>query len=73
MKQAKHAHVFVLVQNERDKYRVALRISNRLLVSLSPESRVCLKENATVFPYSNMFFPQLRRVDMYLSRLSACT
>ncbi len=32
-----------------------------------------LKENATVFPYSNMFFPQLRRVDMYLSRLSPCT
>ncbi len=32
-----------------------------------------LKENATVFPYSNMFFPQLRRVDMYLSRLSLCT
>ncbi len=31
-----------------------------------------LKENATVFPYSNMFFPQLRRVDAYLSRLSAC-
>ncbi len=29
-----------------------------------------LKENATVFPYSNMFFPQLRRVDMYLSRLT---
>ncbi len=23
-----------------------------------------LKENATVFPYSNMFFPQLRQVDM---------
>ncbi len=41
MKQAKRAHVFVLVQyNERDKYRTALRISNRLLVSLSPESRV---------------------------------
>ncbi len=34
---------------------------------------VPLKENATVFPYSNMFFPQLRRVDMYLSRLSPCT
>ncbi len=34
---------------------------------------VALKENATVFPYSNMFFPQLRRVDMYLSRLSPCT
>ncbi len=32
-----------------------------------------LKENATVFPYSNMFFPQLRRVDMYLSSLSPCT
>ncbi len=32
-----------------------------------------LKENATVFPYSNMFFPQLRRVDKYLSRLSPCT
>ncbi len=32
-----------------------------------------LKENATVFPYSNMFFPQLRRVDMYLSHLSPCT
>ncbi len=32
-----------------------------------------LKENATVFPYSNMFFPQLRRVDMHLSRLSPCT
>ncbi len=32
-----------------------------------------LKENATVFPYSNMFFPQIRRVDMYLSRLSPCT
>ncbi len=32
-----------------------------------------LKENATIFPYSNMFFPQLRRVDMYLSRLSPCT
>ncbi len=32
-----------------------------------------LKENATVFPYSNMFFPQFRRVDMYLSRLSPCT
>ncbi len=32
-----------------------------------------LKENTTVFPYSNMFFPQLRRVDMYLSRLSPCT
>ncbi len=25
-----------------------------------------LKENATVFPYSNMFFPQL---DEYISRL----
>ncbi len=37
MKQAKRAHVFVLVQN---KYRTASRISNRLLVSLSPESRV---------------------------------
>ncbi len=32
-----------------------------------------LKENATVFPYSYMFFPQLRGVDMYLSRLSPCT
>ncbi len=40
MKQAKSARVFVLVQNERDKYRTASRISNRLLVSLSPESRV---------------------------------
>ncbi len=40
MKQAQRAHVFVLVQNERDKYRTALRISHRLLVSLSPESRV---------------------------------
>ncbi len=36
-------------------------------------SCIKLKENATVFPYSNMFFPQLRRVDMYLSRLSPCT
>ncbi len=35
--------------------------------------RYTLKENATVFPYSNMFFPQFRRVDMYLSRLSPCT
>ncbi len=35
-------------------------------------SRSTLKENATVFPYSNMFFPQLRRVDMYLSHLSPC-
>ncbi len=43
MKQAKRAHVFVLVQNERDKYRTAKRISHRLLVSLSPESRVCLR------------------------------
>ncbi len=34
--------------------------------------QIILKENATVFPYSNMFFPQLRRVDMYLSRLSPC-
>ncbi len=32
--------------------------------------QIPLKENATVFPYSNMFFPQLRRIDMYLSRLS---
>ncbi len=38
-----------------------------------PYSQNILKENATVFPYSNMFFPQLRRVDMYLSRLSPCT
>ncbi len=46
MKQAKHAqrvHVSVLVQNERDKYIIASRISHRLLVPLSPESRVCLR------------------------------
>ncbi len=43
MKQAKHAHIFVLVQNERDKYSTAKRISHRLLVSLSPESRVCFR------------------------------
>ncbi len=33
---AQRVHVFVLVQNERD-------ISHRLLVSLSPESHVCLR------------------------------
>ncbi len=40
MKQAKRAHVFVLVQDEREKYRTASDISNSLLVSISPESHV---------------------------------
>ncbi len=46
-----------------------LGISETYFTSCKKEhNRSPLKENATVFPYSNMFFPQLRRVDMYLSR-----
>ncbi len=36
-----NARTFVLVQNERDKYRTASRISNRLLVSLVAYAFTC--------------------------------
>ncbi len=77
MKQAKHAHIFVLVQNERDKYSTAKRISHRLLVSLSPESRVCfrLKINYVYSecPYKLSYIDDLALIQMMRATASERT
>ncbi len=49
------------------------RIKKKIELKTNWKFELLLKENATVFPYSNMFFPQFRQVDMYLSRLSPGT
>ncbi len=68
----------VVCENKKNKMLITKKIIHnnctRLICMKQPAASLKhLKENATAFPYSNMFFPRLRRVDMYLSRLSPCT
>ncbi len=67
MKQAKHAQcAHILVQNERDKYRTAY--SNRLLVSISPESRLCLRLKIN-YVYTERTYTLSNIYDLILSQM----